>query len=54
MHLITERPAKLVVPVTGRKNKNKISSRRSTHQAPATLTHHQTEFRGPWQDVKDP
>ena len=41
MHLITERPAKLVVPVTERRNMNKIPSRRNTHQAPATLTHHQ-------------
>ena len=40
MHLITEQPAKLVVPVTERRNKNKIASRRNPHQAPTTLTHH--------------
>ena len=40
MHLITEQPAKLVVPVTERRNMNKIPRKRNTHQAPATPTHH--------------
>ena len=43
MHLITEQPAKLVIPVTERRNMNQIPSRRNTHQAPAILTHHQTQ-----------